>query len=91
MSLFPFPCPEPSEWRVDWTALDAEYDWIRAMRGKDKRERVFSLTQRGRRQLALAQPCWEGAQRRLRKELGDAGWTNMKQAVSQMTEAALAP
>jgi len=64
--------------------------WIRAMRGKDKRERVFSLTQRGRRQLALAQPCWEGAQRRLRKELGDAGWTNMKQAVSQMTEAALA-
>ena len=65
--------------------------WIRARRGKEKRERVFSLTQRGRRQLARAQPHWEGAERRLRKELGDAGWTNMKQAVSQMTEAALAP
>src|SRR5215470_4182673 len=30
--------------------------WIRARRGKEKRERVFSLTQRGRRQLARAQP-----------------------------------
>ena len=65
--------------------------WIRARRGKDKRERLFSLTRAGRRQLAKAQPFWEAAQRRLRKELGDAGWTSMKQAVSQITEAALAP
>lgn len=63
--------------------------WIRARRGKDKRERLFSLTRAGRRQLATAQPCWESAQRRLRKELGDAGWTSMKQAVSQITGAAL--
>jgi DNA-binding MarR family transcriptional regulator len=65
--------------------------WIRARRGKDKRERLFSLTRPGRRQLAAAQPLWEAAQRRLRKELGDVGWKNMTQAVSQMTEAALAP
>ena len=65
--------------------------WIRARRGKDKRERLFSLTPAGRRQLARAQPFWQAAQRRLRKELGDAGWTRMKQAVSQTTEAALAP
>jgi DNA-binding MarR family transcriptional regulator len=64
--------------------------WIRARRGKDKRERLFSLTRAGRRQLATAQPFWAAAQRRLRKELGDAGWTNMKQVVSQMTEASLA-
>ena len=63
--------------------------WIRARRGKDKRERLFSLTPPGRRQLAAAQPFWEAAQRRLRKELGDVGWKNMRQAVSQMTEAAL--
>lgn len=63
--------------------------WIRARRGKDKRERLFSLSRAGQRQLATAQPYWEAAQHRLRKELGDAGWTNMKQAVSQMTEAAL--
>ena len=29
--------------------------WIRARRGKDKRERLFSLTRAGRRQLAAAQ------------------------------------
>ena len=64
--------------------------WIRTRLGKDKRERLFSLTRAGRRQLATAQPFWEAAQQRLRKELGYAGWTSMKQAVSQMTEAALA-
>ena len=65
--------------------------WIRAGRGKDKRERLFSLTRPGRRHLAAAQPFWEAAQRRLRKELGDVGWKSMTQAVSQITDAALAP
>src|SRR5215472_6496110 len=65
--------------------------WIRARRGKDKRERLFSLTRPGRRHLAAAQPFWEAAQRRLRKELGDVGWKSMTQAVSQITDAALAP
>lgn len=65
--------------------------WVRARRGKDKRERLFSLTRAGRRQLAAAQQFWAAAQSRLRKELGDAGWTNMKRVVFQMTEAALAP
>src|SRR6476659_2568172 len=64
--------------------------WIRTRRGKDKRQRLFSLTRAGRRQLATAQLYWEAAQRRLRKELGDAGWTSMKQAISQITEASLA-
>ncbi len=64
--------------------------WVRVRRGKDKRSRLFSLTRAGRRQLATAQPFWAAAQRRLRKELGDAGWTSMQQTVSQMTEAALA-
>lgn len=64
--------------------------WIRVRRGKDKRTRLFSLTRAGRRQLATAQRFWADAQRRLRRELGEAGWASMRQAVSQMTEAALA-
>jgi DNA-binding MarR family transcriptional regulator len=64
--------------------------WVRVRRGKDRRARLFSLTRAGRRRLASAQPFWAAAQRKLRKELGDAGWTSMKQAVSQVTEAALA-
>src|SRR6266581_9330077 len=62
--------------------------WVRVRRGKDRRERLFSLTGAGKRQLAQAQPYWEGAEQRLRKKLGDDGWKNMKEAVSQVTEAA---
>src|ERR1700730_3472937 len=61
--------------------------WVRARRGKDRRERLFRLTQEGQRQMTTAQPHWERAERRLRKELGDVGWKNMKTTVSRMTEA----
>lgn len=63
--------------------------WIHARRGKDRRERLFSLTGAGKRQMAMAQPHWERAERRLRKELGDAGWKNMKEAVTRVTEAGM--
>src|SRR6266436_6150785 len=64
--------------------------WVRARRGKDRRERLFRLTQAGKRQMAEAQPCWEQAERRLREELGDPRWKSMKQTVSRITEAATA-
>jgi DNA-binding MarR family transcriptional regulator len=63
--------------------------WVRARRGSDRRERLFSLTEAGRRQMAMAQPHWERAERRLRKELGDAGWKNMKEMAYRMTEAGM--
>ena len=63
--------------------------WVRARHGKDRRERLFSLTSAGRQQLAMAQPYWEQAERRLRDELGDAGWKYMKETVLPMTEAAM--
>jgi DNA-binding MarR family transcriptional regulator len=44
--------------------------WVRTRRGKDRRERLFSLTEAGKRQMSMAQPHWEQAERRLRKELG---------------------
>ena len=62
--------------------------WVRVRRGKDRRERLFSLTGAGKRQLAEAQPYWEGAEQKLRRKLGDAGWNSMKEAVSRVTEAA---
>src|SRR6516225_6133258 len=62
--------------------------WVAVKRGKDRRERLFSLTPAGRRQLAEAQPYWESAEERLRQKLGDAGWGSMKKAVSRVTEAA---
>jgi len=63
--------------------------WVRVRHGKDRRERLFHLTRAGRRQMAEAQPRWERAERRLRQELGDAGWKSMKQTVSRMTEAGM--
>ena len=36
-----------------------------------------------------SQPHWERAEQRLKAKLGDAGWNNMRQAVSRMTEAAI--
>ena len=61
--------------------------WVHVRRGKDRRERLFRLTEAGERQMTTAQPHWERAERRLRKELGEVGWKNMKQTVSRMTEA----
>ena len=63
--------------------------WVRARRGKDRRERLFSLSEAGKQQMATAQPHWERAERRLRKELGNAGWKNMKVAISRITEAGM--
>jgi DNA-binding MarR family transcriptional regulator len=64
--------------------------WIDVRLGEDRRERLLSLTTAGRRKMAEAQPHWEQAERRLRQHLGEAGWKNMKQVVSRMTEAAVA-
>src|SRR5882762_11927580 len=63
--------------------------WVRARRGNDRRERLFRLTQGGKRKMAEAQWYWEQAEQRLRRELGDEGWKSMKQTVSRITEAAM--
>src|SRR5438067_13803710 len=63
--------------------------WVHSRRGKDRRERLFRLTGAGSRQMAMAQRHWEQAERRLRKELGDTGWKNMKETVSRVTEAGM--
>ncbi len=63
--------------------------WVRARRGRDRRERLFSLTRDGKQQLAAAQPHWERAERGLRKQLGEAGWKNMKEMVFRLTEAGM--
>lgn len=64
--------------------------WVRVRPGEDRRERLFRLTQAGKRKLAEAQRHWEGAEHRLRTELGDEDWKSMQQTVSRITEAAMA-
>ena len=69
-------------------ALLRRQGWIHVRPGKDRRERVFRLTEAGKRQIAAAQPHWEVAERRLRKTLGPSGWKQMQATVAQVTNAA---
>jgi len=44
--------------------------WIRARAGEDRRERYWSLTSSGERELGKVLPYWHRAQKRLRGRLG---------------------
>jgi DNA-binding MarR family transcriptional regulator len=63
--------------------------WISVTQGTDRREHLFSLTAVGKRQIAKAKPHWERAESRLRDELGEAGWHDMKEVVSLVTKGAI--
>jgi DNA-binding MarR family transcriptional regulator len=63
--------------------------WVRVRHGEDRRERLFRLTPAGEQQLTAAQPNWERAEHRLRRELGGDGWKNMTDAVFRLTHAAV--
>jgi len=63
--------------------------WISVTQGKDRRERLFNLTALGKRQMAKAKPHWILAESRLRNELGESGWNDMKEALSLVTKGAI--
>jgi DNA-binding MarR family transcriptional regulator len=69
-------------------ALLRKQGWIHVRPGKDKRERVFRLTEAGKRQVAAAQPHWQAAEHRLRKTLGPVDWKQMQATVARVTNAA---
>ena len=69
-------------------ALLREQGWISVRAGKDRRERVFRLTEAGKREIACAQSHWEAAERRLRKSLSSRAWSQMRSVVSKVTSAA---
>jgi hypothetical protein len=34
--LWSFPhCPSETDWSINWTALEAEFDWLRSLAGGD--------------------------------------------------------
>lgn len=61
--------------------------WIEAKQGEDRRERVFRLTEAGRKQIAAAQPYWKQAEGRLRNTIGAAAWKQMQSFIPQLTNA----
>jgi DNA-binding MarR family transcriptional regulator len=71
-------------------ALLRKQGWIHVRPGKDRRERVFRLTEAGKKQIAMAQPYWQAAERRLQKTLGPSDWKQMQTTVARVTNAAAA-
>jgi DNA-binding MarR family transcriptional regulator len=63
--------------------------WISVKPGKDRREHLFSLSAAGKRQMAKAKPHWDLAESRLRKELGEREWKEMKESLSVVTKGAI--
>lgn len=61
---------------------------IRSREGDDKRERLWSLTVAGKRQLEIGRPRWERAQAFLRERLGEQRWDLL---LHELTNAAIAP
>jgi DNA-binding MarR family transcriptional regulator len=57
--------------------------------GTDRRERLFSLTPAGTRQLAKAKPHWHAAEHSLRQGLGEKDWGVLKDTLSQLTKGAV--
>jgi DNA-binding MarR family transcriptional regulator len=60
---------------------------IRATAGKDRRERRWSLTARGEKELAGILPRWEKAQEKLRKRVGVGRWEVL---ITELTNVAAA-
>jgi DNA-binding MarR family transcriptional regulator len=63
-------------------------NWIGKRRGRDGRERLLSISERGREQFDRASPAWQGAQDRLRSQLGDDRWQELFQQNREMTSVA---
>ena len=61
---------------------------LRARPGKDRRERIWSITPAGKRRLAGLMSAWEGAQKRLRDQLGENHWSHLLSDLAVVSGAA---
>jgi DNA-binding MarR family transcriptional regulator len=60
--------------------------WIAERRAEDRRERRLLLAKGGQTLFNRALPIWEGAQSRLRHQLGKQAWENLLEITHQVTE-----
>jgi DNA-binding MarR family transcriptional regulator len=66
----------------------AKRKWIRAQPGVDRRERQWSLTDAGRKQLERLYPRWERAQSILRNRFGVERWEPLLEELAVIATAA---
>lgn len=62
--------------------------WLSTATGKDRRERLISLTPEGTALFEQAKPVWQQVQSRLQQAYGTTEWGRMLTLVDRMTEGA---
>ena len=62
---------------------------VRVRKGRDRRERIVEVTDKGLRLLERAWPGWERAQARLREAVGEEQWRTLGVLAHSVTSAAL--
>lgn len=62
--------------------------WLSTATGKDRRERLISLTPEGSALFEQAKPVWQQVQSRLQQAYGTTEWGRMLTLVDRMTEGA---
>ncbi len=61
--------------------------WVRALEGKDRRLRIFTLTAAGRAKLRQASRRWERAQQRLAASLGEPAMSRLALLLTDVASA----
>jgi DNA-binding MarR family transcriptional regulator len=61
--------------------------WVAVCAGKDRRERLVSITEAGTATLANARPAWERAQERFQSSLPRGVWENHMSVLPEMERA----
>ncbi len=61
--------------------------WVGDVRGKDRRERLVTLTATGRQQFERAEHGWRRAQARLQERYGANDWKHMQRALTAIVAA----
>ncbi len=62
--------------------------WVRAETGEDRRELRLFLTEGGLEEYKRVMPYWQSAQRRLKSELGEQGWSEIERASMRVADFA---
>jgi DNA-binding MarR family transcriptional regulator len=63
--------------------------WVAVQAGKDRRERLVSITAAGKAKLAKAHPAWERAQQRLQSSLPKGVWENLMSVLPEVARLAV--
>jgi DNA-binding MarR family transcriptional regulator len=61
--------------------------WVAVREGKDRRERLVSITGLGTAKLAKARPAWERAQKRIQTSLPKGVWENLMTVLPEVAQS----